>query len=196
MQMDLEFILDKVKDITKNIGETIIKELNDYMDNKQLTDDFEVELEDKKREILKNYDEIYEVKDRGVYKYSKEEKYPEFSKERYIGQENGFYILNDNNELFFDRNLNDEINKKFNEAKCDIIKEQNTFLNNCRIEGEEYEVDELGDDEKCVYLTRKKDGLEFQDLKITNSVYESIKEMFKEKKEPILIWNGEEYIIK
>ena len=194
--MDLSIIKDTIVDITKGIGETLIKELSNYMNNNQLTDDSKVKVQNETRKMLKEYNGIYEVKNRVVYKYTKNSKYPELKKALYNGQKNGYYTLQDLETNTFNQELNNEIDQKKNEIKNKIINEQNKYLDSCRLKGEEYIVDELGDDEKYVYLTRKSDNVEFQDLKITDEMYENIKESFRNKQTPTLIWNGNEYVMK
>ena len=194
--MDLSIIKDTIVDITKGIGETLIKELSNYMNNNQLTDDSKVKVQNETRKMLKEYNGIYEVKNRVVYEYTKNSKYPELKKALYNGQKNGYYTLQDLETNTFNQELNNEIDQKKNEIKNKIINEQNKYLDSCRLKGEEYIVDELGDDEKYVYLTRKSDNVEFQDLKITDEMYENIKESFRNKQTPTLIWNGKEYVMK
>lgn len=193
--MDLSVITDKIIDFTKEVGKNIIEEITNYMDNQQLTSDSKVELQNRTRDMLKEYDGIYEVKNRVVYKHTKDSQLPVLVKNLYNGQENGYYTLN-NNSLVYNQELNEQINQKINQIKKEVIEEQNRYLNSCRIDGEEYTVDEVGDDEKYVYLTRKSDNMEFQDINISNQLYENLKEELKNKKEPTLIWNGKEYIIK
>ena len=193
--MDLSVITDKIIDFTKEVGKNIIEEITNYMDNQQLTSDSKVELQNRTRDMLKEYDGIYEVKNRVVYKHTKDSQLPVLVKNLYNGQENGYYTLN-NNSLVYNQELNEQINQKINQIKKEVIEEQNRYLNSCRIDGEEYIVDEVGDDEKYIYLTRKSDNMEFQDINISNQLYENLKEELKNKKEPTLIWNGKEYIIK
>ena len=193
--MDLSVITDKIIDFTKEVGKNIIEEITNYMDNQQLTSDSKVELQNRTRDMLKEYDGIYEVKNRVVYKHTKNSQLPVLVKNLYNGQENGYYTLN-NNSLVYNQELNEQINQKINQIKKEVIEEQNRYLNSCRIDGEEYIVDEVGDDEKYIYLTRKSDNMEFQDINISNQLYEKLKEELKRKKEPTLIWNGKEYIIK
>ena len=193
--MDLSIITDKIIDFTKEVGKNIIEEITNYMDNQQLTSDSKVELQNRTRDMLKEYDGIYEVKNRVVYKHTKDSQLPVLVKNLYNGQENGYYTLN-NNSLVYNQELNEQINQKINQIKKEVIEEQNRYLNSCRIDGEEYIVDEVGDDEKYIYLTRKSDNMEFQDINISNQLYEKLKEELKSKKEPTLIWNGKEYIIK
>lgn len=193
--MDLSLITDKVVNFTKDLTDKILKELSSYMEKNKLTDDTKVQLQDDIREIIKSYGEIYEVKDRGVYIYSKSSEYPEFDRNLYQGQRDGYYIL-ENNNLIYDENINRDINQKINLKREELIRKQNDFLDSCRIAGEEYLVDELGDDEKNIYLTRKSDELEFQDFEISDTVYNSIKENNEKGKATIIIWNGEEYYMK
>lgn len=193
--MDLSVITDKIIDFTKEVGKNIIEEITNYMDNQQLTSDSKVELQNRTRDMLKEYDGIYEVKNRVVYKHTKDSQLPVLVKNLYNGQENGYYTLN-NNSLVYNQELNEQINQKINQIKKEVIEEQNRYLNSCRIDGEEYIVNEVGDDEKYIYLTRKSDNMEFQDVNISNQLYENLKEEIKNGKEPTLIWNGKEYIIK
>ena len=127
---------------------------------------------------------------------SKNLEYPEFNKEIYSGQKNGYYIMNDSKELIYDEQLNSEINQKLNDAKDEILKNQNQMLNNYRKKGEEYIVDELGDDDKKVYLTRKSDNLEFEDFEISDELYRKIQEKNMTGEESILVWNGNYYVLK
>lgn len=53
--MDLSIIKDTIVDITKGIGETLIKELSNYMNNNQLTDDSKVKVQNETRKMLKEY---------------------------------------------------------------------------------------------------------------------------------------------
>ena len=165
------------------------------MDNTKLTDDSKVEFQNERRNIIKSFGEIYEVKDGGVYIYRKNEEFPEFNKDLYKGEKGGFYI-NENNKLIYNEKLNDEINSKINEAKKGIIEKQNNILEEFRKIGGEYKADELGDDEKSVYITRVSDGKEQQDFKLSDELYDKIKENNKKHIETILIWNGKEYEIK
>ena len=62
--------------------------------------------------------------------------------------------------------------------------------------GEIYIVDELGDDERYVYLTRKSDNKEMQDFNILDELYDKIKENNRNGKKTELTWNGKIYEIK
>ena len=194
--MDLDLInQNSITSFAQNISNKIIEELKNYMDNTKLTDDSKVEFQNERRNIIKSFGEIYEVKDGGVYIYRKNEEFPEFNKDLYKGEKGGFYI-NENNKLIYNEKLNDEINSKINEAKKGIIEKQNNILEEFRKIGEEYKADELGDDEKSVYITRVSDGKEQQDFKLSDELYDKIKENNKKHIETILIWNGKEYEIK
>lgn len=191
--MDLSLDAKNMLDFTKDIGKKMIEELSNYMNKNKMTDDTKVKLQDDIRNIIKNYGEIYEVKDRGVYKYINSSEYPEFNRQLYEGQQNGYYVMNNGN-LIYDENLNRKINEKINQRREELIQEQNELLNNYRREGEKYIVDELGDDEKTIYLTRESDGIEFQDFEIKDELYEEIKTNNQKGYKTTLIWNGNEYI--
>ena len=193
--MDLNLFTNKISDIAKDISQSFLKEIKNYIENQNLTDDSKIELQNKKNEIIKSFGEVYEVRDRGVYKYNHESEYPEFRKELYTGQKNGFYLLK-NDELIYEQYLNEEINQKINKAKKEIIENQNKYLEECRKVGEEYSIDELGDDKKTMYLIRESDKLEFQDFKLSDELYEEIQELNKNKVNFTLVWNGDNYEIK
>lgn len=193
--MNLSFIKEKVTNVFDKIGENIMDELNNYIKNNQMTSDSKKKLQNEKNEILRRYEKIGEVKDRGVYVYSNENKNPEFNRELYNGEKNGFYLIKDN-KLVFDEKLNDDIVTKINLAKSKIINEQNKALENYRKIGEEYTVTELADDDKYMYLRRKSDGVEFQDFNLSDELYEEIKKRNIIKQDTTLIWNGQEYDIK
>lgn len=194
--MELNNILGKLNSMTKSVGDKFINELTEALSNNKLTNESKVKLQDEKRKIIKAYGDIFEVKNRGVYKYSKDKEYEELKKDMYEGQKIGYYVLDENKKLRYDENLNDEIKEKINILKFNLLKEQKKQLETFRKEGEIYIVDEIGDDERYVYLTRKSDGEEFQDFNISNEIYERIKENNKQGKETLLVWNGAEYKIK
>lgn len=54
------------------------------------------------------------------------------------------------------------------------VKNNETISNDFRREGEKYEVDEIGDDEKYVFLTRESDNKEFQEFNISDELYNKI----------------------
>lgn len=194
--MDLDIIKGQdIKGLVENLSKKIIEELKNHMDNTKLTDDSKVEFQNERNNIIKSFGEIYEVKDGGVYIYKQDKKFPEFNRELYNGQKTGFYI-NENNNLIYDDKLNDEINSKINKVKNGIIEKQNKILEDFRKIGEEYRVEELGDDEKSAYITRVSDGKELQDFNLSDEIYDKIKQNNKKHIDTTLIWNGKEYEIK
>ena len=193
--MELNNILGKISDFTKDFGEKLLKELTTAIANNKLTDASKVELQNKTRDIIKSHGEVYEVKNRGVYKYSLDSEYEELQKGMYLGQEKGFYILDDQGNLRYDEELNKTTNSEINLEKSSILKKQQKELDEFRKEGETYIVDELGDDERYAYLTRKSDGKEMQDFNISDELYDKIKENNKTGNQTELTWNGKEYVI-
>ena len=191
--MELNNILGKIGDFTKEFGEKFIDELAIALENNKLTNESKIKLQDKTRNIIKSHGEIYQVKNRGVYKYTKDKKYEELQKGMYQGQSNGYYILDNDGNLIYDEELNNQINSEINKEKSNILKSQQKELEEFRKVGEKYIVDELGDDEKYVYLTRMTDKKEMQDFNISDKLYDILKENNKEEKDSILTWNGKEY---
>ena len=194
--MELNNILGKISDFTKEVGEKLISELSSAIANNKLTDESKVKLQDKTRDIIKSHGEVYEVKNRGVYKYSLDNEYEELQKGMYLGQEKGFYILDDQGNLRYDEELNKTIKNEINIEKSSILKQQQKEMDEFRKVGEIYIVDELGDDERYVYLTRKSDNKEMQDFNISDGLYDKIKENNKNGKKTELTWNGKIYEIK
>lgn len=191
--MELNNILDKIGDFTKEFGEKFINELANALENNKLTNESKIKLQDKTREIIKSHGEIYQVKNRGLYKYTKDNEFEELQKGMYEGQSNGYYILESSGNLKYDEELNTQINSEINKEKSNILKSQQQELEDFRKVGDKYIVDELGDDEKYVYLTRMSDKKEMQDFNVSDRLYEKIKENNKEGKESILTWDGKEY---
>ena len=191
--MELNNILGKIGDFTKEFGEKFIDELANALENNKLTNESKIKLQDKTRNIIKSHGEVYQVKNRGVYKFAKDKEYEELQKGMYQGQSNGYYILDDTGNLKYDEELNTQINSEINKEKSNILKIQQKELDEFRKVGEEYIVNELGDDEKYVYLTRLSDKKEMQDFNILDELYDKIKENNKNRKETIVTWNGEEY---
>ena len=194
--MELNNILGKISDFTKDFGEKLLKELTTAIANDKLTDASKVELQNKTRDIIKSHGEVYEVKNRGVYKYSLDSEYEELQKGMYLGQEKGFYILDDQGNLRYDEELNKTIKAEINLEKSSILKEQQKEAEQFRKKGETYTVDELGDDERYAYLTRKSDGKEMQDFNISDELYDKIKENNRNGKKTEITWNGKEYVEK
>ena len=119
----------------KSLGETLLNELKNYLDNKKnwgqetnlkLSEDAKVEILEGERKILGQYTDIYQIKNKEIYAFNNNEE-PE-----YIGNtelENGIYRKNENNEYQLDINLNQEINNKISEMKNDIILKEKERLN-------------------------------------------------------------------
>ena len=191
--MELNNILGKIGYFTKEFGEKFINELANALENNKLSNESKIKLQDKTREIIKSYGEVYQVKNRGVYKFSQDKEFEELQKGMYEGQSNGYYILDNDGNLIYDEELNNQINSEINKEKSNILKSQQKELEEFRKVGEKYIVDELGDDEKYVYLTRMTDKKEMQDFNISDRLYDILKENNKEKKDSILTWNGKEY---
>ena len=191
--MELNNILGKIGDFTKEFGEKFIDELANVLENNKLTNESKIKLQDKTKDIIKSYGEVYQVKNRGVYKFAKDKEYEELQKGMYQGQSNGYYILDNTGNLKYDEELNKQINSKINKEKSNILKSQQKELDEFRKVGEKYIVDELGDDEKYVYLIRMSDKKEMQDFNISDRIYDILKDNNKEGKDSILTWNGKEY---
>ena len=194
--LELNNILNKVSDFTKDFGNKLISELSNTIANNKLTNESKIKLQDKTRDIIKSHGEVYEVKNRGVYKESLDSKYEELQKGMYLGQEKGCYILDDGGNLRYDEELNKTIKNEINIEKSSILKQQQKEMDEFRKVGEIYIVDELGDDERYVYLTRKSDNKEMQDFNISDGLYDKIKENNKNGKKTELTWNGKIYEIK
>lgn len=186
----------------KSLGETLLNELKNYLDNKKnwgqetnlkLSEDARVEVLEGERKILGQYTDIYQIRNGEIYKFNNNVE-PE-----YIGNtelENGIYRKNENNEYQLDINLNQEINNKISEMKNDIILKEKERLNQNRVEGEKYIVDEIGDDEKYVYLTRTSNGTEFQEFEISDKLYEELLNENTNEKINLVYSNGEYKIVK
>lgn len=186
----------------KSLGETLLNELKNYLDNKKnwgqetnlkLSEDARVEVLEGERKILGQYTDIYQIRNGEIYKFNNNVE-PE-----YIGNtelENGIYRKNENNEYQLDINLNQEINNKISEMKNDIILKEKERLNQNRVEGEKYIVDEIGDDEKYVYLTRTSNGTEFQEFEISDRLYEELLNENTNEKINLVYSNGEYKIVK
>lgn len=186
----------------KSLGETLLNELKNYLDNKKnwgqetnlkLSEDARVEVLEGERKILGQYTDIYQIRNGEIYKFNNNVE-PE-----YIGNtelENGIYRKNENNEYQLDINLNQEINNKISEMKNDIILKEKERLNQNRVEGEKYIVDEIGDDEKYVYLTRTSNGTEFQEFEISDQLYEELLNENTNEKINLVYSNGKYKIVK
>lgn len=186
----------------KSLGETLLNELKNYLDNKKnwgqetnlkLSEDARVEVLEGERKILGQYTDIYQIRNGEIYKFNNNVE-PEYIENTEL--ENGIYRKNENNEYQLDINLNQEINNKISEMKNDIILKEKERLNQNRVEGEKYIVDEIGDDEKYVYLTRTSNGTEFQEFEISDQLYEELLNENTNEKINLVYSNGEYKIVK
>ena len=171
----------------KSLGTLLLKEIRNKMQNSNLTVKAKEKINEERNEIIENYADIYEVKNGEMKLFSKNNKSPEF-----IGAtdlENGFYEKQENT-FKLNKNLTDKINEELNLSKNRIIE----FINSQKHVGEEYLVDEIGDDEKYVFLTRKSTGKSFQEF-IPDELYSELLSQ-ENPSNIILVFDGEKYNIK
>ncbi len=175
----------------KSLGTLFLKEIKNNMQNQNITVNAKSKINHARNEIIKEYANIYEVKNGEINLFSKEKERPEF-----IGitdLKNGFYEMK-NGKLNFNEELTNEINEELNTSKNSILEEEREYISSLKVSGEEYTVDEIGDDEKYIFLTRNKTGEEFQEF-ISDELYNELLNE-KDKSNIILVFNGEEYKIK
>lgn len=189
MEIDIQKLIQKRANMA---GKEFAKELQKSLENNENTNnkninnkdfnmevkkveiktaDMKVELQKEIREYIKKYQEIYEIKNGEEYMYSSDLQFP-----KYLGQcelSDGFYNIK-NGKLIYDGKITSEINEGIKKITMDIANKEENFLDSCRKNGEEYSIDEIGDDEKYIYLTRKSDGKEFQEFKITDELYKQL----------------------
>lgn len=70
--------------------------------------------------------------------------------------------------FYNEHEIEQDMFKFFNEVKRKLFKMENS------VEGETYIIDEIGDDEKYVFLTRESDNKEFQEFNISDELYNKI----------------------
>ena len=111
-----------------------------------------------------------------------------------IGDENSF----GNRDTIGDENTFEKINTIANEdvdRDENIIGDRENMLESeFRKEGEIYEVDEIGDDEKYVFLTRLSDKAQMQEFDISNKLYNELLNC-KNEELKVVFHNGEYKII-
>ena len=111
-----------------------------------------------------------------------------------IGDENSF----GNRNTIGDENTFEKINTIANEdvdRDENIIGDRENMLESeFRKEGEIYEVDEIGDDEKYVFLTRLSDKAQMQEFDISNKLYNELLNC-KNDELKVVFHNGEYKII-
>jgi hypothetical protein len=111
-----------------------------------------------------------------------------------IGDKNSF----ENRDTIGDENTFEKINTIANEdidRDEDIVGDRENMLESeFRKEGEIYEVDEIGDDEKYVFLTRLSDKAQMQEFDISNKLYNELLNC-KNEELKVVFHNGEYKII-
>lgn len=111
-----------------------------------------------------------------------------------IGDENSF----GNRDTIGDENTFEKINTIANEdidRDEDMVGDRENMLESeFRKEGEIYEVDEIGDDEKYVFLTRLSDKAQMQEFDISNKLYNELLNC-KNEELKVVFHNGEYKII-
>ena len=111
-----------------------------------------------------------------------------------IGDKNSFGKIN----TIGDENTFEKINTIANEdidRDEDIVGDRENMLESeFRKEGEIYEVDEIGDDEKYVFLTRLSDKAQMQEFDISNKLYNELLNC-KNEELKVVFHNGEYKII-
>ena len=111
-----------------------------------------------------------------------------------IGDENSF----GNRDTIGDENIFEKINTIANEdidRDEDMVGDRENMLESeFRKEGEIYEVDEIGDDEKYIFLTRLSDKAQMQEFDISNKLYNELLNC-KNDELKVVFHNGEYKII-
>ena len=111
-----------------------------------------------------------------------------------IGDKNSFGKIN----TIGDENTFEKINTIANEdidRDEDMVGDRENMLESeFRKEGEIYEVDEIGDDEKYVFLTRLSDKAQMQEFGISNKLYNELLNC-KNEELKVVFHNGEYKII-
>ena len=111
-----------------------------------------------------------------------------------IGDKNSFGKIN----TIGDENTFEKINTIANEdidRDEDMVGDRENMLESeFRKEGEIYEVDEIGDDEKYIFLTRLSDKAQMQEFDISNKLYNELLNC-KNEELKVVFHNGEYKII-
>ena len=111
-----------------------------------------------------------------------------------IGDENSFEKINTiANEDTFEK-INTIANEDIDKDENIIGDRENMLESEFRKEGEIYEVDEIGDDEKYVFLTRLSDKAQMQEFDISNKLYNELLNC-KNDELKVVFHNGEYKII-
>lgn len=111
-----------------------------------------------------------------------------------IGDKNSFEKINTiGDENTFEK-INTIANEDIDRDKNIIGDRENMLESEFRKEGEIYEVDEIGDDEKYVFLTRLSDNAQMQEFDISNKLYNELLNCKREELK-VVFHNGEYKII-
>ena len=117
-----------------------------------------------------------------------------FGNRETIGDKNSF----GNRDTIGDENTFEKINTIANEdidRDEDMVGDRENMLESeFRKEGEIYEVDEIGDDEKYVFLTRLSDKAQMQEFDISNKLYNELLNC-KNEELKVVFHNGDYKII-
>ena len=99
-----------------------------------------------------------------------------------------------NRENIGDENINIIADENVDRDENIIGDRENMLESEFRKEGEIYEVDEIGDDEKYVFLTRLSDKAQMQEFDISNKLYNELLNC-KNEELKVVFHNGEYKII-
>ena len=182
---------DASRELAKELSEYIKKKENQTDSNVYRTADSKSEFQLESRKIIKQYGDIYEVKCGEENHYKINENYPE-----YLGKtdlKDGYYLMN-NGKLEYKTDITESINNSIKNLKIAITNSEKKFLEKCRTEGETYKVEEIGDDEKYVYLQKESDKTDFQEYEISEELYNEL--IMNNNPEIYLIYKDGNYEIK
>lgn len=111
-----------------------------------------------------------------------------------IGDENTFEKINTIGDKNSFEKINTIANEDIDRDENIIGDRENMLESEFRKEGEIYEVDEIGDDEKYVFLTRLSDKAQMQEFDISNKLYNELLNC-KNEELKVIFHNGEYKII-
>ena len=111
-----------------------------------------------------------------------------------IGDENTFEKINNIGDENTFENINIIADENVDRDENIIGDRENMLESEFRKEGEIYEVDEIGDDEKYVFLTRLSDKAQMQEFDISNKLYNELLNC-KNEELKVVFHNGEYKII-
>lgn len=111
-----------------------------------------------------------------------------------IGDENTFEKINNIGDENTFGNINIIADENVDRDEDIVGDRENMLESEFRKEGEIYEVDEIGDDEKYVFLTRLSDKAQMQEFGISNKLYNELLNC-KNEELKVVFHNGEYKII-